>query len=329
MKIGVVSPWATRCGIFTYTRDLVHALADLGVNSYIVRLHRLGMKKQEYYEHLASRRIPRGLDLIHVEHEYGLYMGFERVFYALARDIHKKPIITTSHATGWRQDIDEVVGGLSDLVIVHNKFCKEQFASKKEPVIIPHGVAPREPMPSEEAKRRLGLKGPTVGVFGFQAPNKRIEDFLLACKELPDVTPVVVGGFLADVETSYMRSLKQMSGDRVCWLGYVPDEEMPKVMGALNCCCHTSSYVSESGAILTMLGYGKAVVARNLPPNKEKPCLELFEDVSDLSSKIRHLIDNPDEREALEEKARKYAQENSWAHVAQQHLNYYRQVVKR
>jgi len=318
-----------RCGIYTYSRDLVEALASQGINTYVIRLHRLGEKGQEYYEHLASRRIPKGLDIIHVQEEYGLYNNFEHVFFPLLKDLNEPPVITTMHATGVKRRADAVIGEMSDLVIVHNEFCRDKFASKEEPLIIPHGVVPRKTVPSDEAKEELGLEGPTAGVFGFQSPNKRLEDFLLACKQLEDVTPVIAGGSLMDVETDYMQRLKRLGGEEVEWLGYVPDEEMPTVMGALDVCTHTSSYVSESGAILTMIGYGKAVVARDLPPNAEKPCLELFEDVDGLAEKIRYLVENPSEREKLERKAREYAEETSWPKIAERHKTKYKEVLKR
>ena len=326
LRIGMVTPWHVRCGVADYSANLSSALAELGVDTYVVRLHRLGSKGQEYYEHLASRRIPKGLDALVVQHEYGLYQNFERVFYALARDLHKVPIITDMHTTGWRWESDEAVSNLSDLVIVHNEHMKRQFG--RPCAVVPHGVTVREPAPKEEAKRRLNLRGPTVGVFGFLAPNKRIEDFLLACRELPDVTPVVAGGSLIDVDTGYVQKLKRMGGDRVRWLGYVPDGELPAVMGALDVCVYPSGHISESGALLTMIGFGKAVIARDLPPNREKPCLELFEDVGDLSGRIRRLIDSPDERQALEERARRYARENSWSRIARQHMNYYKTAIK-
>lgn len=327
LKVGIVTPFRVRCGVATYSEDLTKALADLGVSIYVIRLHRLGAKRQPYYEHLASRRIPEGLDLLHVQWEYGLFGGFERVFYALAKDLHDIPIVTTAHATGWRQELDEAVGELSDLVIVHNQFCKMKFMSRKKPAIIPHGITPWLTVPEDEAKRKLGLEGPTVGTFGFQSPNKRLEDFLVACKVM-DVTPVVIGGFLMEVETKYMHELKRLGGDKVKWLGFVPTEEMPTVMGAIDVCVHTSSYVSESGAIATMLGYGKAVVARDLPPNREKPCLELFKTATDLKDKIKHLIETPSERAALEAKAMKYAQENRWETIARKHISFYKELLK-
>ncbi|RLE83683.1 MAG: hypothetical protein DRJ67_11785, partial [Thermoprotei archaeon] len=122
LKIAMVTPWGrkTRCGIRTYSEKLSLALSRLDVDVYIVRLHRLGVKDKEYFEWLATSRIP-DVDIIHIQHEYGLYNYCEDVFYSILREAWGKPIVTTLHGPGGFQQ-DEAIARYSDAVIVHNRW---------------------------------------------------------------------------------------------------------------------------------------------------------------------------------------------------------------
>ena len=55
MKIAMITPWNVRCGIYTYSRDLIDALAELDNEVYVVRFPRFGMKNEAIMENLANR----------------------------------------------------------------------------------------------------------------------------------------------------------------------------------------------------------------------------------------------------------------------------------
>ena len=111
LKIALITPWgkSTRCGIRTYSENLAHALAELGVEVYVVRWPRLGRRSRELVESSVLDKIPADrVDLIHVQNEYGLFAGdFEDLsawFYSRLRGLGL-PIVTTMHAVGdWRRD---------------------------------------------------------------------------------------------------------------------------------------------------------------------------------------------------------------------------------
>jgi len=95
----MITPWKKRCGIYTYSRDLVDALARAGVDVYVVPLPRFGSKTAEIMENVASKVPFDDVDLIHVQHEYGLYVNLENIFYRTLKQFGK-PIVTTMHAVG-------------------------------------------------------------------------------------------------------------------------------------------------------------------------------------------------------------------------------------
>jgi len=333
VKVAMITSWMVKCGIFTYTENLVHALADLDVESYIVRLPRFGQKTPEMLQNIVDSIPVDKIDLIHVEHEYGLYQGLEGGFYAALKRLGK-PIITTMHAIGIRWDVDRVIASTSDKVIVHNEFCARRFGFPS--VVIPHGTKPCEIPSVEEAKRSLGIdpRAPIVGYCGFISEYKGLEVLFEAMVKVPKVAVLIGGGWFAGPGTTYSMNLKQKSlaalPGRCQWLGYVADEKLPTVYGACDIIVYPSRFATESGALLMALSHGKAVLATNIPPFKEKEklgALMTFKDVKDLRRKIKRLLRDDELRRSLEEGARKYAEANCWSRIAELHKSLYEKQI--
>ncbi|GAH01834.1 unnamed protein product, partial [marine sediment metagenome] len=165
MRIAMITPHGVKCGIFSYSRDLSEALAEKGVEVYIIRLPRFGRKTPRILQQVVDQIPVQDVDLIHVQHEYGLYTNLEGSFYGGLKRLGMK-IVSTMHAVG-NLPVDRFVANTSDKVIVHNKFCKRRFRFDSE--IIPHGCKPSETMPKKEAMKFLGIdeRVPLVGYCGF------------------------------------------------------------------------------------------------------------------------------------------------------------------
>jgi glycosyltransferase involved in cell wall biosynthesis len=326
-KICLITSWKKKCGIFFYSRDLANALAKLGCEVYIHPISRFGVKSPQYMEYFA-RRLPKEANLIAVQHEYGIYQELEENLYRLLKG-YEKPIVTTMHSAG-NFPVDEVVAKFSDRVIVHNNFCKRLF--KHDCVVIPHGVTPQNPLPAEEAKKSLGINGPTIGMHGFISTYKGIELAIEVAKEL-GVTLLVSGGWHIDVETQYMEKLKGEAGSSVKWLGWTSKAELPKVFGAMDVVVFAHHWITASGALLTALGFGKCVLASSLPPCRElerRGVLITFRDRADCIKKLKMLFEDEQMRLKYEEGARKYAKRTAWfPNVARQHLRLYRNLLCR
>jgi glycosyltransferase involved in cell wall biosynthesis len=188
----------------------------------------------------------------------------------------------------------------------------------------------------DECKRALGIdpRIPVVGYQGFISPPKGVEQLIEAMVDVREAALLVGGGWFVGEETQYLMSLKQWSLNvlkgRCQWLGYVPDETLATVYGAMNVFVYPSRFATESGALLTALSHGKAVIASNVPPFKEKEklgALMTFKDVEDLKRKIKRLLRDEVLRHRLEEGARKFAEQNSWAPVAEKHLSLYQHIL--
>ena len=323
MKIAMVTPYNVKCGIFTYSRDLYTALADHGVETYISRFPRFGQKSPGLLENIA-RKIPKDADLIHVQHEYGLFSGFEGVFYEALRQ-NKKPIVTTMHAIG-NFNADKITSAVSDKIIVHNDFCQRKYSG--ESTIIPHGCKNVETMPIEQAKKIMGIPGnlPIVGYVGFITPHKGIDDIILAMEPIEKAGVVIGGGWHQGPDTEYMQSLKELGNqrlqNRIQWTGFVEENRLSSVYGCMDLLVVASRFATESGALLTAMAYGKPIIARDLPPFKEKG-LNVFENVPQLSAMIDEALNDPEMLAKMGMCSTLWARTNSWDKIALKHIKLY------
>lgn len=167
LKIAMITPWKVRCGIYTYSRDLSNALAQLGVDVYVIRWPRFGSLTGEIVTNVVDGIPIDKIDLIHVQEEYGLFHGLEKDFYGKLKRLGK-PIVSTCHAVG-NFTLDGVIADNSECVIVHNMFCMRNFSFQDKAIVIPHGCKSIEAGVREESKRVIGVdpRVPLIGYVGF------------------------------------------------------------------------------------------------------------------------------------------------------------------
>jgi len=332
VKVALITPWKVKCGIASYSEALSKALAEKGVDVYIIRLPRFGRKSAPIFGQVVDKIPVLDIDLIHVQHEYGLFNGHEATFYNRLKRLGK-PIVSTMHAVG-NSGIDRAIANASDKMIVHNEFCKKRLRLDSE--VIPHGCKPSETMPRGEARRRIGIdeRVPLVGYCGFISQYKGLETLIEAVSKISHSALLIGGGWHAEPGTQYIATLNQMTESllqhRCKWIGFVPDEELPMAYGAMDVVVYPSVYSTESGALLMALSHGKAVIANRLPPFKEKEklgALTTFRGVNSLVKKIRKVLRDEEYRASLEEGATAYAEANTWSKVAEQHIELYERLL--
>ena len=340
LKIAMVTPWGkVRCGIRTYSEALTRGLVEQDVDVYVVRLPRFGRQSTELLQLVVDQVPVDKVDLVHIQYESGLYQMLEGSFFSGLRKLGK-PVVTTCHSVG-NLRFDSIVASNSDLVIVHNEWCRRKIQCSKENVtVVPHGCSPTETPPMDECKKMLGVDSriPVVGYQGFISPPKGIETLIEAMHAVPNVALVIGGGWFTEgaSETRYITQLKQHSLEvlpgRCQWLGYVPENRLPFVYGSMSCLVYPSRFATASGALRMGLSHGRATIASALPPFKEirkAGALITFKNVKDLRRKIKRLLTDDGLRHKLEEAARKFAYKNRWEVIAQRHLKLYEDVIEK
>lgn len=336
LNVGIATTWKVHCGIASYSENLATALSKQGVNVYIIRVPRFGSPRLETYQNIIDSIPVKKLDCLHVQHEYGLWKGYERTFFPSLKQLGL-PVVTTMHSVGsW--DVDRIIAGFSDRIIVHNEFCLKRLGYPEKSGIIPHGMLEitTPPPPENLCKQSMGIdpRTPIIGYVGYISSYKGLEMLIEAVSKIPKVALLIGGGWHLEEETEYTVNLKDWTSkvlpNRCRWLGFVSDEHLDMVYGAMRVVVYPSRFITESGALLMALSHGKAVIASDLAPVREKAkqgALMTFKNVADLTRKIKLLLKDDDRRHALEAEAEKFTQKNSWTNISKKHIELYESVV--
>ena len=201
-QVGYVCTYPPRaCGIATYTRDLARALLLRGriARYLIVAINeeegnrysdpnvRFTIDQHERDDYLAAADFLNlsDLDVVNIQHEYGIYGGeWGEYVLDLYRNL-EKPIITTFHTVlqnppNKAHKIVSEIGELSETLVVTiesaAKLLEKRFGLEPEKIsVIRHGAALPERGHNEYAKRFLGLEKRTVmATLGLISSGKGI-----------------------------------------------------------------------------------------------------------------------------------------------------------
>jgi glycosyltransferase involved in cell wall biosynthesis len=207
-----------KCGIATFTADLVNAINKLKVlqNQIVVSVNgrRLFRSPYEATQHKISRDFEEdyrltaeflnrtSIDAVNIQHEFGIFGG-EAGEYILdfLRRI-RKPVATTLHTVlphfegRTRQVFDEILEESSALVVLNEttRNLLSNYGVEDEKVrVIPHGCPDLPLVPSDEVKAALGLKSKVVlSTFGLLSRGKGIEYVIDALPKLLKKEPRIV-----------------------------------------------------------------------------------------------------------------------------------------
>lgn len=254
-----------------------------------------------YIWHLAYERGPAGVGTA-LRRRYGAFSEMEQFLDPLNR----------------------VVLDRSRGVIVHNRWSAERIRESHPalPVCwIPQHLAPSPGIVREEARRQLAFAPDQVVVasFGFIARYKRVDSLLAAwatlCREHPEVRCLLVGSPDHSLD---LPALLHRFGllDRVAVTGYVDLELFYRYIAACDIAVNLRYPTAgeTSGALLRLLGSGKAVIISNVQPFAEWPddvCLKVDlgpAEVPMLLHYLRRLVEAPALCRQLGENARRYVE---------------------
>jgi glycosyltransferase involved in cell wall biosynthesis len=305
VKIAFVSSYMPRkCGIATFTSDLINNLGLAGAEEFdpvIVAMQsdaeytyqqavKLQIRQDVRYDYLAAADYINfsDIDIVSVQHEFGLFGGEAGSYLNLLLQRLNKPVITTLHTVLEEPPIEYFdalteVCRSSDKVIVMNKrgirMLQHIYGVPQDKIrLIPHGIPDLPLVDSDSHKRSLGLAGrKTILTFGLLGRNKGIEVMLRALPPIvktdPSVLYVVLGATHPEVlrheGQSYKFELEEIVRDLglqknvVFYNCFVNDQDLFQFL------CATDIYVTPylqreqltSGTLAFAVGTGRAVVS--------------------------------------------------------------------
>ena len=364
MRITFVSTYPPiECGIGTYTCYLDGALRKLHNETYVVS--QIGAQGENIFPIFSSNSISLAADIfnmcdkitpdvIHIQHEYGLYgsqSGVQIAEFILRCKLADVPVVTTLHTIYEELKYHEIVilrtiVAESSAIIVHEEFQKKtlvKYLGQEEKIhVIPHGVRELDAIPQGKAK--LGLEGKKVVLLcGYFRPSKGfhkvVEWFPELCEMLDDVILVIAGKSRGLEYRDYQREFFETINnspvnDRILVLrGQFPQHTFDTIVSASDVVALPYDIGAQSGIMAQCFAFRKPVVTSNLPAFQRtlEHCEGGFacETKQDYLDNIAAILSDEKLSQTLGANIKNYvAQEIGWSKVAQQHIDVYHPVVR-
>jgi glycosyltransferase involved in cell wall biosynthesis len=374
-RIAVIGNYLPRhCGIATFTTDLCDAIsAEYGAarllalpvndteqgHDYPDRVRwSLAQDDVASYEEAARFLNFNNIDMVCLQHEYGIFGGpaGRHILHLLRR--LKMPLVTTLHTVLREPNPDqrmimEEIAELSDRLIVMSELStqllQEVFnvpASKID--MVHHGVPDLPFLDPNFYKDRFGVEGKAVLLtFGLLSPNKGIENVIQALPAIlskhKNVAYIVAGATHPHVlrrdGDQYRESLQALAREvgvesKVIFHDrFVSPEEMAQFIGAAD--IYITPYLHEaqvvSGTLAYALGAGKPIISTPYWYAAElldghRGALVPFQNPGAIAEKTIELLDTPAIRHAMRKRAYLFSREMVWKRVAQGYMKSFAQV---
>jgi glycosyltransferase involved in cell wall biosynthesis len=365
-----------RCGIATFTTDLLNALISESPESSIWALAMNDIPEGYLYPNEVHFEINQNkiieyklasdflnfnhVDVVCVQHEYGIFGGKNGIYLLeLLRNIYT-PIVTTLHTVlekptqGERKVLCEL-GRISDRLVVMNHIASDMLQniykiSKEKIEFIHHGIPDMPFVDPNFYKDEIGVEGcKVILTFGLLSPCKGIEYMIEALprivKEYPETIYVILGVTHPAEKKKYAENyrfmLHQLARERgvtdhiIFHNRFVELDELCRFLGAAD--IYVTPYLSVSqivsGTLAYALGTGKATVSTPYLYAKEmlkdgRGRLVPIRDSKALASEVINLFKNETERHAMRKRAYMYCREMIWKEVARKYLDVFQAVQK-
>ncbi|NIM49388.1 MAG: glycosyltransferase [Gemmatimonadales bacterium] len=357
-----------RCGIATFTADLARAIAEVGGGARVT-VTALNDQPEGYdypaevafevnQNQLADYRLAadylnaRQVDIVCLQHEYGIFGGPEgsHVLKLLAE--LRMPVVTTLHTilknpSPKQKEVVCELAAVSDRLVVMSemgrRFLTQAYGVDPQTVeLIPHGIPDVPFVDPNYYKDQFGVEGRKVVLtFGLLSPDKGVENMIRALPAIvrrhPDVVYVVLGATHPNVRKaageSYRLGLQRLIrdldvGDHVIFHErYVELTELCEYLGAAD--VYVTPYLNEeqvvSGTLAYALGAGKAVVstpywyATEMLSNG-RGCVVPFGEVGKLADTVIDLLASGTACHAMRKRAYTFSRGSIWSQVARRYL---------
>jgi glycosyltransferase involved in cell wall biosynthesis len=369
-KIAFLGDYLPRkCGIATFTSDLLSSVAaehpqsqcfavsvnDIEAGYDYPDVVRFEIEEQNLrsYQRAADFLNIGNVDLVCVQHEFGIFGGpAGSHVLALVREL-KMPVVTTLHTVLREPNADqrrvmlELIARSARLVVMTERglqMLRDVYQAPPGKIdLIPHGIPDMPFIDPNYYKDQFGVEGRVVLLtFGLLSPNKGIEHVLNALphilSEFSDVVYIVLGAThpneLNERGEAYRLSLEilakknKIEKNVIFYNRFVELEELKEFIGAAD--LYITPYLNEaqitSGTLAYAFGAGKAVIstpywhAAELL-GEERGVLVPFGDAKAIAREVNSLLRDPMRRNAMRKNAYKLGREMLWNNTARLYMN--------
>ena len=357
-SFGFVSSYPpTRCGLATFTESLATAIAGSGTDdSRVVRV--LDEPSSPSEGRFSTRsviaelvggnstsmetsvRALNGMDIVVVQHEYGIYGGPDGAEVITLLSALTAPTIVVLHTvltepTEGQKDVLERIAALATSVVVmteaaHDILSRRFAVDMSKVSVIPHGFA--SSLGTLEPRVSSGKRVLTWGLIG---PGKGLEWGIRAMAELRDLDAeyLIVGKTHPKVVLHEGEAYRErLAGvvaelgltDSVTFVDTYPDrEELAHFVSSADVVLlpYDSRVQVTSGVLVEAVSAGKPVVSTGFPHAVEllasgAGIIVEHESPGSIASALREVLQHEDRAEAMAESALRVTFHASWADIA-------------
>ncbi len=368
VRVAVVGNHLPRqCGIATFTTDLCDAIAAeygaaglsvVAINDphsqycYPARVRfEISESEPSYYKAAADFLNSSNVDLVCLQHEYGIFGG--KAGSHVLRLLHrlKMPVVTTLHTVLREPDLDQLVvmqeiAARSDRLIVmsehSSQFLQDVFRVSGEKIeLIPHGIPDLPFAEADSYKDSFSIGKTVLLTFGLLSPNKGFESVIQALPRIlsrhSNVVYIIAGATHPHVKRRegdryrlQLQALARKLGvekNVVFHNRFVSPQEMAALVGSADIYVTPYRYEAQavSGTLAYALGAGKAIISTPYWHAAEllddgRGALVPFEDAAAIADTAIELLDNEAGRQQMRERAYVYGRRMVWNRVAQSYM---------
>jgi glycosyltransferase involved in cell wall biosynthesis len=365
-----------QCGIATFTRDLVEGLQAGGQPDHglhvvalerpgdqlaypqIVR-HRLAEDDPAAYRRLARTLEADGVEVVCIQHEYGIFGGSSGAHLLDFLDALTVPVVTTlhtilAHPTPMQRWILKRLAERSARLVSMSErgraILVDGYGVPAERVaVIPHGVPDFTFLDPALAKARVKIgEAPLILSFGLLGPHKRIGIVLEAVARIggdgPQAQVAIVGATHPEIRRTageaYRAELEQQAiglglGGRVRFVDrYVDNDELAIWLSAADVLVtpYGDAQQISSGVLAYALAAGTAVVSTPYAHAIElltdgRGVLVPFDDVDRLAEAIAGLLADDSGRETIRRRGRALGRTMIWPRIAERYAELFTAVT--
>jgi glycosyltransferase involved in cell wall biosynthesis len=354
-----------QCGIATFTTDLAEALAGARpkTDCFVLAVNDAG-RRYAYpprvqfeitepdlisYRRAADFLNVSGVDVLSLQHEYGIFGGKAGSHVlTLLREL-RMPIVTTLHTIleapndRQRRVMDELAELSSRLVVMTAEgaaLLHEIHRVPRERIdLIPHGIPS---LPEGDRKHQLGVAGKSVLLtFGLLSPDKGIEHVIDALPAIlerhPETVYIVLGATHPHVRERAGEIYRLGLMARAARLGveasvifhdrFVSNSELTEFLAAAD--IYVTPYLnmeqSTSGTLAYAVGSGRAVISTPYRHARElladgRGILVPRADAAAIAREVNDLLGDDAKRERLGQRAAARGVAQLWPSVARAYL---------
>jgi glycosyltransferase involved in cell wall biosynthesis len=292
------------------------------------------------------------VDLVCLQHEYGIYGGAAGNYVLQLLQDLVKPVVTTLHTILREPNPDQrivmqkIAARSARLIVMSNyssRILEDVFEVPSEKIdLISHGIPDLPFVEPEIYKDLFSLGGKSVLLtFGLLSPNKGFENAIRALPRIltrhsnavyliAGATPPLVKAREGDRYLNQLQALAKELGvekEVIFRNRFVSPQEMVALIGSADIYitpyCHEAQAVS--GTLAYAMGAGKAIISTPYwyaaeVLDKGRGVLVPFENPDAIAAAAIELLDQGEARQAMRQRAYSYGRKMVWNRVAQSYM---------